>query len=93
MNGDDWKGIGNTLERAALRSRARITEAFNDDRDPEALDVVTLQLERLYQAVIAPRGQGPKQMLREHGPYVGYGAGLGAVLVALFEALGRIFGQ
>jgi len=93
MNGERLTQIENILETAVLRSQQRTRESFEEHRDPDLSDILVLQQERLYQRMVANQGNKPRRILREHGPYLGYGTGLGAILVALFEALGRIFGS
>ena len=91
MNGLQLHVLDNALETAALRSVHRVIAAANEATDPNPLDVLVASDYRAR--VVAGQAKGPWAMAKAHGPALGAGTGLGALLVAAIEALGRIFGR
>ena len=91
MNGLQIQVLDNALETAALRSVKRVIAAANEDGDPNPLDVLVASDYRAR--VMAGQAKGPWALAKAHAPTLGLGTGLGALLVAAIEALGRIFGR
>ncbi len=91
--GDDGRRDDILLDTVRQKCLDRLRAA--DDPNPQ--DVMVVSLWRLEDRIVtALNGRwptGPKAKIREYAPHWGVGAGAGAVLVALIEALGKIFGH
>lgn len=92
QNPDDGRRDNILLDIARQKCLDRLRAA----ESPDAQDVMVVSLWRLEDRIFAaldgrwPAGKRAK--VREYGPHWGIGAGAAGVLIALFEALGRIFG-
>lgn len=85
--------IDAVVQTAVMRTfrRVRATLGNGDGKDPDPLDTLTVLIWR--ERAGAHRPSGPRETIRQEWPHWGAGAAGGAVLISLFEALGRIFGN
>jgi len=91
-DGDDGRRDDIILDTA----RQRCLDRLRGTQEPDPLDVTVVSLwkleDRLIQAVDGRQpAHGLRGVVQAHGPHWAVGAGTAGILIALFEALGRIF--
>lgn len=98
MNGTDRQRRANMLEAARLRALDRMERSFGTESPSDLLAVLVERLDVLIVAQWfdnAPTEQtrGPMGFVKRHGPALGVGSGLGAIAIALIEAVGQVLGK
>ena len=91
MNSIEARELDNVLETARLRSVHRLREALQTGADPNPLDVLVVANYR--DSVAAGKSQGPWAAMKRNGPAAGAGAGVGAVLISIINAVGNILAR
>lgn len=90
MKNGDRQRVANVLEAARLQSLAELEASFGPGKKPDRLDVLIVA--QWYDGALGGQTRGPMELLKAHGPTLGVGTGLGAILVAVIEAVGRVLG-